>query len=69
MSSKSPVSVRLDDETLDKIDDKLDRSKRKGIVPPNASRSDLIRMGVLELVEDVDDEDELEEKVRAYYGQ
>lgn len=68
MPSKEPTSVRLSEELLQEVDDVLLEAKNRGMLPPTAKRSDMIRVSILNLVDEAkEDFDGLEDKLRAYY--
>lgn len=65
---KTPVSLRMSEEKLDEFDESLERAKQKGLVPPTASRSDLIRICMEDFMDTLEEDDEeVAETVRSYF--
>lgn len=64
---KETISLRVDPDRLEKLDDLVEEAKDRQALPPTASRSDLLRIAADMVVEDTDVDDELKERAMEYF--
>lgn len=65
--TKETISLRMDPDRVDKLDDLVEEGKEKQALPPTASRSDLLRMAADIIVEDTEVDDELRQRALEYF--